>query len=143
MKWYQALRIAEVLNVMCIVSILLFHLLTEYAVRAAFLLKFFVWQGVMSTQKDNKTNTISAINKLLGTCISLVKEIQKSFRVTCILCPKVVLLQVFSDYYERVVKFLPVELWCLDEENSASYTVSGDVQPTVWDWIGVFKVLMF
>jgi hypothetical protein len=52
-----------------------------------------------------------------------------------------VLLQVFSDYYERVVEFLPVELWYVDEENSASYTLSGDVQPTLWDWIGVFKVL--
>lgn len=51
------------------------------------------------------------------------------------------LLQVFSDYYERVVEFLPFELWYVDEENSASYTLSGDVQPTLWDWIGVFKVL--
>jgi hypothetical protein len=72
-----------------------------------------------------------------------VKEIQKSFRVTCILPHKIVLLQVFSDYYERIVKFLPAELWYLDEENSASYILSGDVQPTVWDWIGVFKVLIF
>jgi hypothetical protein len=72
-----------------------------------------------------------------------MKEIWRSFRVTFILPHKIVLLQVFSDYYERIVKFLPVELWYLDEENSASYTLSGDVQPTVWDWIGVFKVLMF
>ncbi|XP_069704988.1 inositol polyphosphate 5-phosphatase K-like isoform X2 [Periplaneta americana] len=48
-------------------------------------------------------------------------------------------IKVFSDYYERVVEFLPVEPWYLDEENSASYTLSGDVQPTLWDWIGVFK----
>jgi len=67
-------------------------------------------------------------------------EIFKSYlRVT----HKIVLLQVFSDYYERIVKFLPVELWYLDEENSASYTLSGDVEPTVWDWIGVFKVPIF
>jgi hypothetical protein len=51
------------------------------------------------------------------------------------------LFQVFSDYYERIVEFLPVEPWYLDEENLASYTLSGDVQPTLWDWIGVFKVL--
>ena len=56
---------------------------------------------------------------------------------------KIMLLQVFSDYYERIVKFLPVELWYLDEENSASYTLSGDVEPTGWDWIGVFKVWIF
>ena len=48
--------------------------------------------------------------------------------------------QVFSDYFERIVEFLPVDTWFLDEENSASYTLSGDVQPTMWDWIGVFKV---
>ncbi|PNF32338.1 Inositol polyphosphate 5-phosphatase K [Cryptotermes secundus] len=49
------------------------------------------------------------------------------------------IIKVFSDYYERVVEFLPFELWYVDEENSASYTLSGDVQPTLWDWIGVFK----
>jgi len=49
------------------------------------------------------------------------------------------IIKVFSDYYERIVKFLPVDLWYLDEDNSASYTLSGDVEPTVWDWIGVFK----
>jgi hypothetical protein len=54
---------------------------------------------------------------------------------------KIMLLQVFSNYYERIVEFLPVEVWYIDEENSASYTLSGDVQPTLWDWIGVFKVL--
>jgi hypothetical protein len=64
-----------------------------------------------------------------------------SSRVPYDLLPQIVLLQVFSDYYERVVEFLPVDLWYTDEENSASYTLSGDVQPTVYDWIGVFKVL--
>ncbi|KDR07202.1 phosphatidylinositol 4,5-bisphosphate 5-phosphatase A-like isoform X2 [Zootermopsis nevadensis] len=49
------------------------------------------------------------------------------------------IIKVFSDYYERVVEFLPVDLWYVDEENSASYALSGDVQPTVWDWIGVFR----
>ncbi|KAJ9598186.1 hypothetical protein L9F63_011124 [Diploptera punctata] len=48
-------------------------------------------------------------------------------------------IKVFSDYFERVVEFLPVDTWFLDEENTASYTLSGDVQPTLWDWIGVFK----
>jgi hypothetical protein len=61
--------------------------------------------------------------------------------VTCELPPQILLLQVFSDYYERVVEFLPVESWYVYEENSASYMLSGDVQPTLWDWIGVFKVL--
>jgi hypothetical protein len=63
-------------------------------------------------------------------------------RGTCELLFQIMLLQVFSDYYERVVEFLPVGLWYLDEENSASYTLSGDVQPTLWDWVGVFKVLV-
>jgi hypothetical protein len=98
----------------------------------------------MSIQTENKTIILRrAINIVIGTCISLMKEIQKSLRATCILPHKIVLLQVFSDYYERIVKLLPVELWYLDEENSASYTLSGDVEPTVWDWIGVFKVLIF
>ncbi|KAK7863761.1 hypothetical protein R5R35_011162 [Gryllus longicercus] len=48
-------------------------------------------------------------------------------------------IKVFSDYYDRVVEFEPVNTWYLEEENSASYSLAGDVEPTYWDWIGIYK----
>ncbi|XP_063238865.1 inositol polyphosphate 5-phosphatase K-like isoform X2 [Bacillus rossius redtenbacheri] len=49
------------------------------------------------------------------------------------------IVKVFSDYYERVVEFQPIDTWIIDEENSVSYTLATDVRPTTWDWIGIFK----
>nr|CAD7257915.1 unnamed protein product [Timema shepardi] len=49
------------------------------------------------------------------------------------------IIKVFSDYFERMIEFQPLDTWYIDEENYASYTLSGDVEPTMWDWIGVFK----
>nr|CAD7587231.1 unnamed protein product [Timema genevievae] len=49
------------------------------------------------------------------------------------------IIKVFSNYFERVIEFQPLDTWYIDEENYASYTLSGDVEPTMWDWIGVFK----
>ncbi|XP_067010509.1 inositol polyphosphate 5-phosphatase K isoform X2 [Anabrus simplex] len=49
------------------------------------------------------------------------------------------IIKVFSDYYERVVEFDPIPTWYIEEENFAMYTLSGDVEPTAWDWIGAYK----
>nr|CAD7447108.1 unnamed protein product [Timema bartmani] len=49
------------------------------------------------------------------------------------------IIKVFSNYFERVIEFQPLDTWYIDEENYASYTLSGDVEHTMWDWIGVFK----
>ncbi|XP_073981738.1 inositol polyphosphate 5-phosphatase K-like [Rhodnius prolixus] len=48
-------------------------------------------------------------------------------------------IKVFSNYAERVVKFLPIQIWYTNQENTATCMMGADVDPKVWDWVGVFK----
>lgn len=50
-------------------------------------------------------------------------------------------LQVFSDYHDRLVEFLPVEDWYLDEMNSIFCRIGDDVKLSPWDWVGLYKVI--
>lgn len=36
------------------------------------------------------------------------------------------------------VEFQPVSAWFIDEENSVSYKLIGDVRPVSGDWVGLF-----
>lgn len=47
---------------------------------------------------------------------------------------------MFKDYIERLVEFLPIPIWYLDEVNSATVKLGLDVEATSSDWIGIFKV---
>uniref|UniRef100_A0A0A9YBR6 Phosphatidylinositol 4,5-bisphosphate 5-phosphatase A n=1 Tax=Lygus hesperus TaxID=30085 RepID=A0A0A9YBR6_LYGHE len=47
-------------------------------------------------------------------------------------------IKVFSDYVERCVKFLPIQTWYINEPNTAIVVMGSDVNPNVWDWIGVY-----
>ncbi|KAJ1531740.1 hypothetical protein ONE63_000403 [Megalurothrips usitatus] len=48
-------------------------------------------------------------------------------------------IKVFSDYHDRMVEFLPVEDWYLDEMNSVFCRIGDDVKLSPWDWIGLYK----
>lgn len=48
-------------------------------------------------------------------------------------------IKVFSNYVDREVKFLPIDTWYLDQENSAVCHIASDVNPSIWDWIGVYE----
>ncbi|KAK9512782.1 hypothetical protein O3M35_001122 [Rhynocoris fuscipes] len=48
-------------------------------------------------------------------------------------------IKVFSDYAERVVKFQPIQSWFTNQENSATCLLGADVDPKIWDWVGIFK----
>ncbi|KAL1140543.1 hypothetical protein AAG570_000473, partial [Ranatra chinensis] len=47
-------------------------------------------------------------------------------------------VKVFSNYVERMVKFLPLQTWFINEVNYAVCIIGSDVTPTMWDWIGVY-----
>lgn len=53
------------------------------------------------------------------------------------------IIKVFSDYYERVVEFEPIPTWYLGEQDSytATFSLAEDVQPSLWDWVALFKVI--
>lgn len=48
-------------------------------------------------------------------------------------------IKVFSDYHDRLVEFMPVEDWYLDEMNSVFCHVGDDVKHSPWDWVGLYK----
>lgn len=48
-------------------------------------------------------------------------------------------IKVFCHYSERVVKFLPIQTWYLNQENSAVCIMGSDVVPGRWDWVGIFR----
>jgi len=48
--------------------------------------------------------------------------------------------QVFSDYHDRLVEFSPPLNWYVDESNVAVCRLGDDVEPSAFDWVGVFKV---
>lgn len=50
--------------------------------------------------------------------------------------------QVFSDYHDRMVEFMPVEDWYLEEMNSVFCHIGDDVKLSPWDWVGLYKVLL-
>lgn len=50
--------------------------------------------------------------------------------------------QVFKDYTEREVEFLPIPLWYLDECNNCTVKLALDVEASPSDWIAIFKVIL-
>ncbi|XP_054257760.1 inositol polyphosphate 5-phosphatase K-like isoform X2 [Macrosteles quadrilineatus] len=48
-------------------------------------------------------------------------------------------IKVFSDYSDREVSFASIDTWYLDEENSVVCHLPSDVNPSIWDWVGIFQ----
>lgn len=51
-----------------------------------------------------------------------------------------ILVQVFSNYSDRLVEIKIMGTWKCDQENKAMIILESDVAPTLWDWIGLFQV---
>lgn len=49
------------------------------------------------------------------------------------------IIKVFSDYHDRLVEFMPVGDWYLEEMNSVFCHIGDDVKLSPMDWIGLYK----
>ncbi|XP_014245943.1 phosphatidylinositol 4,5-bisphosphate 5-phosphatase A-like isoform X1 [Cimex lectularius] len=48
-------------------------------------------------------------------------------------------IKVFSNYAERCVRIAPIGNWYANTINKAFCFLGEDVQPSIWDWVGVFQ----